>query len=281
MKSDTIDQNRVLKVLIENAEKGYDAVNIHGGEPTSFKNFLDILKVIKSLGYPSVILQTNGRRMCQPEFVRRLKELNVSLAVISLHGSTSLVHDWLTKAKGSFSEAIEGIRNAIDLGIAVRTNTVICRQNITQLVQIIDLLNELGVKFVNISNIHPVGTAFKNFDTVVPNVKETTYWVTRAAQRALETNLTLTLEGFPYCVVPGFEDYHLESKAPEINMEFRGNTIDNYFEFMGRLRINGHVCDTCIYKNTCTGVYREYVYKRGWVEFEESATCYQLNQKKV
>lgn len=268
---DTIQQKRIVKTLVENASKDYNEVNLHGGEPTVFKGLIDILNIIKWLKYPSVTIQTNGQRLSDLEFTQDLKDFNVNQAVVSLHGNSSKIHDYVTQSKGGFDNAVKGIKNALKVGMKVRTNTVITKQNISQLPDIVDFIIDLGVKYINISNIHPVFTAYRNFELVVPYITETRVGVVSAAKRAVKRKAILTLEGFPWCLVPGFEDYHIEYKRQKIDLEIRDNWINNYFDFMDTLRRKGEVCKGCKYENVCSGPYIEYIEKRGWHEFEDSS----------
>jgi MoaA/NifB/PqqE/SkfB family radical SAM enzyme len=266
---DKINQKRIKKIIMDNAFKGYEQVNLHGGEPTVFKGIIDILKLIKLLNYPTVSIQTNGQRMKDMSFTKQLKKLNVDLAIISLHGKSPEVHDNLTQSVGGFSRTIHGIKNALDIGMKVRTNTVITKQNIHTLPEIIRYIYDLGVRHVNISNIHPVMTAFKNFEDVVPTIKETQRMVSIATEVAHDLKLDFTLEGFPYCLFPNLLEYYIEAKRQKVGLEIRNIWIDDYFEFMDTLRIKGEVCQNCIYKNKCGGVYNEYIIKRGWSEFQD------------
>ena len=65
MSEDTIVRRRVSRFLRENAGHGYEAVNLHGGEATIRRDFLEILEEIQELGYPTVFLQTNGRKLAR------------------------------------------------------------------------------------------------------------------------------------------------------------------------------------------------------------------------
>ncbi len=268
MDSDTIVPEKIRRTLIENAGKGYEAVNIHGGEATVYKGFIETLKLIKELGYPQVHLQTNGRKLKDISYVQKLRELNVVWFIVSMHGLTEETHEWLTRAKGGFREAIEGIKNVKRTGGLVRTNTVITKQNIAELPDMMDMLLDLGVDHINISNLHPVETAYLNFDSIATSVEEIKRWVPQAMKRALDRGAVVTLEGFPICTVPGYEGYHLGRRPGIISMEVRGFWISDYDRFMDEVhRVKGTVCQKCVFSESCGGVYREYIEKRGWSEF--------------
>jgi MoaA/NifB/PqqE/SkfB family radical SAM enzyme len=268
IKGDTIVPGRVEQILRQNAGKGYEAVNLHGGEPTIHKNFIEILELIRDLGYPSVHIQTNGQRLKEQKFVEKLRGFNVDLFIVSLHGNNAETHDNVTRCLGSFNSATEGIINVKRLGGFVRTNTVILKQNLPDLPAMIDLLIDLDVDHINISNLHPVFTAYLHFDEIVPTAKETNFWVSLAMKKAVARSAFVTLEGFPICLIPGYEEYHLGRRNGRMTMEIRGVWINDYDRFMDeQCRIKGDNCPQCIHYDDCGGVYKEYVEKRGWSEF--------------
>ena len=78
----------VYEFLKENSNKGFECVNLHGGEPTLLDEFIDIIKMIKELGYPAISVQTNGRKLSEMDFAKDVVNNGVTLGVISLHGHT-------------------------------------------------------------------------------------------------------------------------------------------------------------------------------------------------
>jgi MoaA/NifB/PqqE/SkfB family radical SAM enzyme len=265
---DSVVPAKVRRVVEENAHLGYQAVNLHGGEPTVHPSFLNTLELIKENGYPEVHLQTNGRRLRDPELVARLRDLNVKLFIISMHGMDADIHDSLTRTPGGFDQTVQGICHVKASGGFIRTNTVITRQNIHQLPEIVDWLLDLGVDHINISNMHPVETAYLHFDLVTPGVEEISRWVPEAVRRGIGRGAPVTLEGFPFCSVPGCEPYHLGRRDGVIAMEIRGMWIEDYDRFMDEVcRVKSAQCSRCVHDAACGGVYREYIEKRGWAEF--------------
>src|SRR3954452_4555820 len=124
MQHDTISRRRVSRFLRENAGQSYEAVNLHGGEATIRRDFLEILEEIRDLGYPTVYLQTNGRKLARMSFAEQVVERGVTLFIVSMHGATSLTQDRISGSLGSFQQAVQGIRNVKELGQRVRTNSV-------------------------------------------------------------------------------------------------------------------------------------------------------------
>lgn len=268
IKKDTINRKRIDNLLMINSGKGFDAVNLHGGEPTLQPGFLDTLELIKSFGYPKVILQTNARRLSDKGFVEKLAALNVKQFVISLHGPDQALHDGVTRTPGSFRSVVAAIPNCKSFGARVHTNTVLLRANIAQMTDIADLALDLGADHINISNLHPTMTAFRNFQELTPSAAESLEWVAKAVEHIHHRGAPVTLEGFPHCLTPGLSEYHLRRVEERWMMEIRGNWLPDYEKFMDDVcRVKGEICSTCAMKDTCGGVYREYIQMRGWSEF--------------
>lgn len=249
----------------------YRTVNIHGGEPTIRKDFTEILKKIVECGYESVILQTNGRRFASQEFTESVCSLDIVHAfTISVHGSNGAVHDAITQVPGSLGQAVQGIKNIKRMrpDVMIRTNSVVSRMNFQDFPNIMDLLISLGINHINISALHTTGRAYRNFDEVTPTFEEAMPYVRIAVDRVRKAGISLTLEGFPLCVITGMQEHLIDWPNEKFKMLFRGTVIEDYQTHMdSKMRIHGRVCDGCEYIDKCGGVYKEYIQKHGWSEF--------------
>jgi MoaA/NifB/PqqE/SkfB family radical SAM enzyme len=269
VKDDSISRKRVSRFLRENADKGFEAVNIHGGEATIRKDFLEILDEIQGLGYPTVLLQTNGRKLARMEYAKTVVSKNVSLFIVSLHGARALTQDRIAKALGSFEQAVKGIRNVKELGALVRTNSVVCKDNFTEVPDIVDLCLDLGADHVNLSALHTSGTALRNFWDVTPRYDEIQPYVFEAVDRAMRRGKMVTLEGFPYCSIPGYEQYMIDWKQNQFKMLYRTFVFEDYENYMdGNARVKDERCGGCAHNGSCGGVYKEYAEAIGWDEFQ-------------
>jgi MoaA/NifB/PqqE/SkfB family radical SAM enzyme len=265
---DLVSKERILQFLEENQGQGYSAVNLHGGEPTTRRDFLEILEKIRDYGYPRVILQTNARKLSRKEFAAAAIGLGVDTIVVSVHGSRSEVHDAITQVPDSLRHAVKGIRNALELNARVRTNTVVSQMNLEDIPAIATLLVGLKVNHINISALHTTGSAFKNFELVTPRYVEASAYLRRAVETVVEAGTTLTLEGFPFCMIEGMEQYVIDWDHQKFKMLFRNEVLDEYEEYMDNtMRSHGPPCLTCSRTKECGGVYKEYAELRGWDEF--------------
>lgn len=122
-KKEGVRRNLLYTFLEEHRNEGYESVNIHGGEASILEDFFSVLDKIRSLNYPEISLQTNGRKLADLNFAKEVCNRGVNLFVISLHGKNAQKHDAATQISGSFDETLEGIRNVKSLGAKVRTNS--------------------------------------------------------------------------------------------------------------------------------------------------------------
>ncbi len=274
---DTVSYDRILEFLREHAGTGIDVVNLHGGEPTVHPKFDELLNEIHRLGYPELHLQTNAIRLHDDRFVGTLIDRGVRKFIISLHGDTPALQDALTFTRGGFVKTIAGIENVVRRGIHVRTNTVILKQNFSRLTEICELACNLGVAHVNLSALHPVGSALFSRSSDMPSYTDMHADVMKATALVLERGKMLTLEGFPHCIIKERVEHQLTHEYRDIKMLSHDVVMTNYDEHMaGVLRAAGPPCQTCALKRECGGPYPQYVDYYGWNEFtpmEQLATA--------
>jgi len=265
---DSIDIERVRLFLTQNAGKDYEIVNLHGGEATIHPRFIEILELIRDLGYTEVHLQTNAIKLADASFAQQLCEMNVRLFIISLHGHNAQTQDVQTGTNGGFRRSLDGIKNVKAWHASVRTNTVITNQNVRHLRDIVRLACDVGVDHINFSSIHPVGSATFAFEAIVPSFEEVREQLFPAIDEARAAGKVVTLEGFPYCTIAGYTQFHLNESPRHIRMLMRDTVIDDYDRFMNQVcRTTGEACGGCAVRDKCGGVYPEYVDRVGWGEF--------------
>lgn len=265
---DTVRYEDIIDFLKVNAGQGWDAVNLHGGEPTVHPRFIEILETIRDLGYHEVLLQTNAIRLADNGFARKIMDLGVAKFIISLHGDIPEMQDSQTGTPGGFKRTIQGIRNVKMQDAHVRTNTVITRQNLSRLTDICRFACELGVDHINLSNMHPVGSALFSRGVSMPAFNEMQQEVYKAVDLAVSYGKIVTLEGFPYCVIRDRIEHQLNNEVREIRMLMRGQVVEDYDKFMSdMMRVFGPPCTGCAVKKQCGGVYPQYIQYNGWDEF--------------
>ena len=262
----------VWRFLEAHKSEGYQAVNLHGGEPTIYPRLLELLEYIQLSGYPQVHIQTNARKLKDVDFVKALVDRGVTLFIVSLHSANPEISDALTLTPNSWYETISGIKNIRKLGIEVRTNIVLTSKNYTSLQEYGGLLIDLDVNYANISNLHPVGSAFYSFQSLAPTFSEVKPHLLDLVKVLQAANVTVTLEGFPFCTVGEFTNLQLEARPRDVPLLHKGKVTNNYDDMMDGQRLkHSKKCSVCKFDRVCGGVYREYIGFRGWGEFEPIA----------
>lgn len=271
-RKENVNKRLIYKFLEENQNMGYELINIHGGEPTIIKDFIDILTKIKELGYPEVSLQTNARTLKDKEFAKLLVDLNVKTFVTSFHTMdpqemsdlASVDDEWL-------GEIIQGIKNVKELGAHVRTNTVVYKKNMHMLNEVMEyIVTELKVDHINISAMHPAGRGYKNFEEVAPRLTDIISGVKEAVDYVASQGIVVTLEGFPPCLLGEYSKYIVDWESTDFKLLYHNFILPNYANFMSeKTRALGKNCMECIYKadKFCGGIYKEYIEKYNWNEF--------------
>lgn len=264
----------IFKFLEDNKNKGYEVVNIHGGEPTIAPNFFEVLEKIKECGYLGVSLQTNARALSEEKFAKRCVDLGVNLFVVSVHSNNREIKSQICGAEEDcLDQVIQGIKNVKKLGAKVRTNTVVCKQNYKDLKDIIEFnTKELKVDHINISAIHPTGKAFKNFHDVTPRLTEIIPYVKESVDLVANYGTVVTLEGFPPCILGEHSKYLIQWEDIHYKLLYHSIILQDYDNFMeGKTRQQGKICAGCDRNQKCGGIYNEYIQFYGWEEFEKES----------
>ena len=257
----------ILRRLVE-VRKTTSSLVLTGGEPTIHKHIVTLVRAASRLGFAPIQIQTNARLLAYSDALSTLIAAGATEFSPSLHGSTAEIHDGLTRAAGSFTQTVNGIRNVIAAGAAIVTNSVITRDNVHDLPLLIDLLGSLGVRKGQLAFVHPVGTAQELFDDVVPRLPDIVAPVAEARQAALRHGMHLTTEAIPYCFLRGMEDLVVEQSIPPTTVVDLDGQVADYSSWrQTEGKAHGTPCLSCARRSQCEGPWREYPAKFGWDEF--------------
>jgi MoaA/NifB/PqqE/SkfB family radical SAM enzyme len=255
--------------LLESQERGASAVVFTGGEPTIHEHILDAVRVARELGYVEVQMQTNGRRFAYPAFCRQAVEAGVTEFGLSLHGSTSELHDRSTEAPGSYEQTLRGIANLKRLGQRVITNSVVTSANYRDLPRLARLLVAAGVDQYQFAFVHVVGRAAENRSWLVPRKTDVRPHVHQGLDVGRRAGVVCMTEAIPYCFMAGYEEHVAERIIPAEVIFDADRKVEDYTRYRleeGKLR--GPRCPACAWFERCEGPWREYPELFGWDEFE-------------
>ncbi len=232
-------------------------IEFNGGEPSLRKDFFEILDYVCSRKPEAEIgILSNCRAFFNSGFVKRLSDCGPKKikVVTTLYGHTPKLHDAITRAPGSFSQQIAGIKNLISLGINVELRVVLNNLNYTYLPQIaryicsnFDLKEMRAVSFINLKIS---GAAVENKDIVAYSVQKTLPHLDAACNLLLKNNYGVKLFNFPHCVLP-----------EKLRNFSAGQSAErNQVKFLMR-------CKRCSLREDCSGIWRGYLKIFGKREF--------------
>ena len=131
-------------------ELGIPHICFTGGEATLRSDLPDLIAHAQSKGQITGLL-SNGRRLADRRFLNSLLSAGLDHIQITLESHHEEVHDRMVATRGAFRQTIEGIRNCVDAGVYLMTNTTLLAENGPGIGGTIDFLSELGVKTVGLN----------------------------------------------------------------------------------------------------------------------------------
>jgi hypothetical protein len=269
----------MLLKLEAGSQLGFDEVVISGGEPTIRNDIPAIAAAARNLGYKSIVLQTNGRRLNDVHFSEQLINSGITRFLVSLHGSTSAQHDNQTCISGSFDQAIDGIKNINHLsdGFArVGIHSVILPSNYKSLSEMVDLVYSLKIPMLKLSYVVPLGRASGIYNQkTYPSMTETLPYLFKAIDQFISLYhdmpmTSISIGYIPLCLLSGYESFSDEVSAPPTYFMEDNHELELAEEKIINqgLKIKGENCSACRQSQLCGGVWREYPEQFGWNEFK-------------
>lgn len=239
-------ENPDIKKILEQIEcipNDTSHITITGGEPGLLKEkLLEVLdKCKKCLPNTEFLLLTNGRVFSDVHFANKIAEVvpsNIRVA-IPIYADNEKLHDEITRAKESFNQAVNGIKNLINRNIDVEIRIVVLKKNYEQLEQIAKfIVREFPhTKIVNIMALEMMGNAYKNKDWVWVDFKDIKKYLYNACLTIIRSGIITNLYNFPLCNI----DEKLYSLSRKSITDYKVRYKDG--------------CDTCLIKEICGGFF--------------------------
>ncbi|MEO3994057.1 MAG: GTP 3',8-cyclase MoaA [Desulfurococcaceae archaeon TW002] len=131
---------------------GISKYKLTGGEPLLRNDIADIVRELKSYSN-EVSLSTNGSLL--KDKASALLEAGLDRLNISLHSFRDEVFSYITRAP--LKRVIEGLKEALDIGLNVKINFVVMKSNINEITNLLDFATNNNVS-VNLIELIPLGT---------------------------------------------------------------------------------------------------------------------------
>lgn len=258
-----------IKNDLMEARKTCSGVVFTGGEPLIRKDILELISYAHNLDFKTIQIQTNGRMLAYMKLCKDLIKAGVTEFSPALHGPTAELHEFLTRSPGSFKQTVQGIKNLKKLGQLVITNTVVVKPNYRHLPEIARLLVNLKVDQFQFAFVHPLGNAYRYYDSVVPVMSMAAPYVHKGLQIGIDAGIKVMAEAMPYCMMHGYEKYISEDYIPLAEIRGVNYFVKDYGEWRVREgKAKFPQCKECKYKVVCEGPWREYPERKGNKEFQ-------------
>ena len=264
----------IKKMILGGKARGSDYLEMIGGEIAIRKDFLELIRFAKKIGFETVMIATNGRMFAYKEYAYKAIEAGLNSIVFSIHGQNAIVHDNLTQAEGSFDQLHKGLKNVKE---AVKesgekchlgSNTTIVRQNYKHLPLLGEHIKDLGIKnsefiFVDCNE----GGAYNNFKEIVPKVSEAAFYIRKCLDIIDIEKVPYSNWDIRYVPLCYFLDYLNQiSEVKEVKM-FQTEQLGRDKERTGydyqekrknMARIKPEKCKECVLYEYCEGLWKEY-----------------------
>jgi len=136
---------------------GLSGVKLTGGEPLMHPDIVRLLEIVQheELG---LNIETNGV-LCTPRLAAEIAKSENAFVSVSLDGADAATHEWVRGVKGSFEQALQGIRNLVEAGIRPQIIMSLMKVNAGQVEAMIRLAESLGADSAKFNIIQPSGRA--------------------------------------------------------------------------------------------------------------------------
>ncbi|MFH2020967.1 MAG: radical SAM protein [archaeon] len=151
-----LSNTKIKQFLIDTKEYfGNDIIiTFTGGEIFQDKSIFELFHHTKNLGFP-MRLDTNATLLIE-EYIDQLILQGIEMINISIDGYSSKTHDLIRGIKGSYDLSMQAIDNLHKKGFAVSINTVMMKENIHEIMELLSHVNSSGkIKSINIMAIMP------------------------------------------------------------------------------------------------------------------------------
>ncbi len=152
-----------------------------GGEPTMRE---DIIELIDYSKWFVTRLNTNGINLTE-DFCVKLKLAGLDSVQITLYSADEAIHNSLVGSE-HFKDTVQGIRNAVKVGLDISINTPLCRVN-ADYMNTLKLIAEAGVRFVTVSGLICTGFAESNHEAADLSEEEL-FEILEAAKEYCDSN---------------------------------------------------------------------------------------------
>ncbi len=189
-------EETALRSLEYFRSNGFQSIDISGGDPIEYDELVPFVEKVSQSGFVTIQLSTHGVGLSENGLCDNLISAGVNKFRIPIYGSRPSIHDSVTGNKGSFKSTMTGIKKVIEKGVALQVSTLVTKQNRSDILKMMDLMDDLGVEDFY------MGTpciAKGDFSFYIP-FKELGPYLEEPYRRIIEDDKSSYFLDIPFCV---------------------------------------------------------------------------------
>ncbi|MDP7111267.1 MAG: radical SAM protein, partial [Myxococcota bacterium] len=257
----SLDRPTELEQRLDAIRKRSDRVILTGGELTVLPEAVELVDSCRRRGFREIALITNGRRLSDLGFTRRLVDAGLTEVCVTVYDLRPAVQDGLTRAAGSLSQTLAGLDNLLAIArergehgpLALRINTVLCEANVDGLLPMLREMRGRGLRGFLVAD--GVLAADGPAPLPVERIRAVASDITRDPALA---GADVVWRGFPLCFLDGIEGLVAEPHRID-TADADDRRLDEYqAAFRGHF-VRAAACDECTAVDDCSGLQQRFV----------------------
>ncbi|MCX5785641.1 MAG: radical SAM protein [Elusimicrobia bacterium] len=265
--------NADFKLAAENIygayKSGYRRLGLTGGEPLIRPDILKVIALAKSVGFDFIRVQTNGIKLADPAFCRRLVNAGLTFCKFSLTSDKPAEHDRLLGVPGAYKSAVRGVKNLRKLKIRLGNNILVNALNYNRLPEIIRSFLDLGI--TNFVVIYPVyiGGMAEHSDGLGVSLGECKKYFAEAAELMKKMGLEreILFLNVPPCFLRGRESLAIGLDLFNTVVTDPAGGKSDLDITANRAKVRAPACRNCRLRRRCAGVDAHYAEIFGLEDF--------------
>jgi len=154
-----MDIENCIRIIREAMSLGAKEVIFSGGEPLLWPSLESAIQVASTSGAFVTIYTTGIAPEARQQFYL-LKNAGLKKAVFSIFGSSSEVHERITRMRGSFERTIAALKYALELNLEVELHFVPLSINFRELSGVGRMAQKTGIRRISVLRFVPQGRGY-------------------------------------------------------------------------------------------------------------------------
>jgi len=178
------EEGKALIDSLTDFGRPYPILILTGGDPLMRKDIFELIEYAVEKGI-RVGLAPAVTPLLTEETIERIAESGVRAVSISLDSPFPEVHDAIRGIEGTWERTVWAIKEFLKHGLAVQVNTVVMRETIEGLPEMVKLLKDLGVEIWEVFYFVPTGRGNFESDLRPEEWEDVTHFLYEASKHLL------------------------------------------------------------------------------------------------